>query len=60
MNVLARAVNNLACLVSQKYCEYGDAVVGRFKESEGGQKYPSVRAVCKPLLGLFHGERGNK
>eukprot|EP00899_Mesostigma_viride_P028268 jgi/Mesvir1/8626/Mv13048-RA.1 len=39
--------------VVEEYCEYGDATVGRY-----GQFRPTVRALAKPLLGLFHGKAG--
>ena len=45
--------------VLRRYGEYGDAVLGRFGEKEGGAvRYPSVRVVAKPLLGLFHNTPG--
>ena len=45
-----------------RFAEYGDAVVGRFGSSGGGggAVYPGVRAVVKPLLGLFHNAPGGK
>lgn len=47
--------------VLQKYAEYGDGVLGRFGSKEGGAvRYPSVRTVAKPLLGLFHGSPGGR
>jgi len=44
----------------RQYVAFGDAVVGRFGQNAEGHQYPNVRAVVKPLLALFHGERGNK
>jgi tRNA-dihydrouridine synthase A len=47
--------------VLRRYAEYGDAVLGRFGSKEGGAvRYPGVRAVAKPLLGLFHGSPGGR
>ncbi len=52
--------------VLRDYAAYGDAVLGRFtdgKERDDGKegtRHPNVRAVMKPLLGLFHGARGGK
>ena len=44
----------------EEYGRYGDAVVGRFGTTPKGGKAPSVRAVLKPLLALFHGDQGCK
>ena len=48
--------------VLARFAEYGDAVVGRFGSSvsNGGAVYPGVRAVVKPLLGLFPNAPGGK
>lgn len=44
----------------QEYCRYGDSIIGRFGEGDSGNKYPNVRTIVKPLLHLFHGDKGNK
>lgn len=46
--------------VFEEYAKYGDAVIGKWFVRESGQKNPSVRTVFKPLLNMFHGERGSK
>lgn len=46
--------------VLQDYCAYADAMVGRWHVKEGGHASPSVRALLRPLLNLFHGERNGK
>ena len=38
----------------------GDAILGRFGVKEDGNKIPNVRAVIKPLIGLFYGEAGGR
>lgn len=46
--------------VLDRYAVYGDAVLGRFGTKPDGSRTPNVRAVVKPLLGLFHGEAGGR
>ena len=43
-----------------EYAEYGDSILGRFGVKDNGHKIPNVRAVIKPLIGLFHGEAGGR
>lgn len=43
-----------------RYGEYGDAILGRFGVKEDGARIPNVRAVIKPLIGLFYGEAGGR
>ena len=49
-----------ALQVLVRYGEYGDAILGRFGVKDNGHKIPNVRAVVKPLIGLFYGEAGGK
>ncbi|KAL3135811.1 hypothetical protein ABBQ32_007373 [Trebouxia sp. C0010 RCD-2024] len=42
------------------YAAYGDSVLGKWFVRENGQQNPNVRTVFKPLLNMFHGERGSK
>lgn len=49
-----------ALQVLGRYGEYGDAILGRFGVKDDGHKIPNVRAVVKPLIGLFYGEAGGK
>lgn len=44
----------------ERYAAYGDAVLGRWGARKDGSPVPGVRAVAKPLLGLFHGEPGGR
>ena len=44
----------------KEYGQYGDAILGKWGIKRDGSKVPNVKAVVKPLLGLFHGERGTK
>ena len=46
--------------VLARFAEYGDAVVGRFGAKDTGARYPNVRTVVKPLLGLFHNAPGGR
>jgi len=46
--------------VFEKYAKYGDAMIGKWLVRDNGQKSPNVRTVFKPLLNMFHGERGSK
>ena len=42
------------------YAQYGDAILGKWGTKRDGSPAPGVKAVVKPVLGMFHGERGNK
>lgn len=45
----------------ERYAQYADNMIGRWKIGEDGFRRPNVRCVTKPLLGLFAGEpRGKK
>ncbi|DBB08093.1 TPA: hypothetical protein ACH3X3_008292 [Trebouxia sp. C0006] len=46
--------------VLEKYGKYADAMIGKWLVRDNGQKNPNVRTVFKPLLNMFHGERGSK
>ncbi len=46
--------------VLARYGEYGDSILGRFGVKDDGHKIPNVRAVIKPLIGLFYGEPGGR
>ncbi|KAK9841940.1 hypothetical protein WJX81_000054 [Elliptochloris bilobata] len=46
--------------VLERYAVYGDSVLGRWGVRQDGSLVPGVRAVAKPLLGLFHGEPGGR
>ncbi len=46
--------------VLARYGEYGDGILGRFRVKDDGHKIPNVRAVIKPLIGLFYGEPGGR
>lgn len=46
--------------VLTEYAAYGDSVLGKWFVRENGQQNPNVRTVFKPLLNMFHGERGSK
>lgn len=46
--------------VLEEYAKYGDAMIGRWQIKPDGSKSPNVRAVFKPLLNMFHSERGSK
>ena len=58
------AIASCRCLlplqVLARYGDYGDAILGRFGVKEDGSKIPNVRAVIKPLIGLFYGEAGGR
>ncbi|KAL6764649.1 dihydrouridine synthase-domain-containing protein [Haematococcus lacustris] len=47
-------------LVLKDYCAYTDRVTQHFSAQEGGSKAAAVRMMMKPLLNLFHGEKGSK
>uniref|UniRef100_A0A7S3R3J5 DUS-like FMN-binding domain-containing protein n=1 Tax=Dunaliella tertiolecta TaxID=3047 RepID=A0A7S3R3J5_DUNTE len=46
--------------VLSEYSKYADTMVGSWGCKPDGHKEPSVRTVFKPLLNLFHGEKGSK
>lgn len=46
--------------VLQQYAEYADGIQGRWAINDDGHQNPSVRAMMKPVLNLFHGEKGSK
>lgn len=47
--------------VLQEYAKYADDMIGRWSIKEDGHRYPSVRALIKPLLSMFHNApRGKK
>ena len=46
--------------VLARYGEYGDSILGRFGVKDDGHKIPNVRAVIKPLIGLFYSEPGGR
>ena len=46
--------------VLENYGKYADAMIGKWLVRDNGQKNPNVRTVFKPLLNMFHGERGSK
>ncbi len=46
--------------VLERYAAYGDGVLGRWGARPDGSRAPGVRALAKPLLGLFHGEPGGR
>ena len=46
--------------VLHEYGRYADAMIGKWLVRDNGQKSPNVRTVFKPLLNMFHGERGSK
>lgn len=51
---------SLHAQVLEDYATYGDSVLGKWFVRPNGQKNPNVRTVFKPLLNMFHGERGSK
>jgi tRNA-dihydrouridine synthase len=46
--------------VLERYAAYGDGVLGCWGARPDGSRAPGVRALAKPLLGLFHGEPGGR
>lgn len=49
--------------VLQDYCKYADGVIGKWANGgpeSKGHVSPNVRAVAKPLLGMFMGQRGSR
>lgn len=58
---MTQGVANLCMAqVLSDYAAYGDSVLGKWFVRENGQQNPNVRTVFKPLLNMFHGERGSK
>ena len=53
-------MHSLHAQVLEDYATYGDSVLGKWFVRPKGQKNPNVRTVFKPLLNMFHGERGSK
>ena len=53
-------MHSLHAQVLEDYATYGDSVLGKWFVRPNGQKNPNVRTVFKPLLNMFHGERGSK
>ncbi len=49
-----------AVQVLQDYARYADAQLGRWSVKEDGHKDPGVRLLMRPVLNLFHGEKGSK
>ena len=63
--MVAKAPLDPACGFSypgagKRYGEYGDSILGRFGVKDDGHKVPNVRAIVKPLIGLFYGEVGGR
>ncbi|KAK9818858.1 hypothetical protein WJX74_002305 [Apatococcus lobatus] len=48
--------------VLRDYCKYADSVIGKWAKGpeSKGHVSPNVRAVAKPLLGMFMGQRGSR
>ncbi|KAK9861204.1 hypothetical protein WJX84_007819 [Apatococcus fuscideae] len=48
--------------VLRDYCKYADNIIGRWAKGpeSKGHVSPNVRAVAKPLLGMFMGQRGSR
>jgi hypothetical protein len=46
--------------VIDRYCKYADGMIGRWYVKDDGHKAPNVRALVRPLLNLFHGEKMSK
>ncbi|KAK9804135.1 hypothetical protein WJX73_003545 [Symbiochloris irregularis] len=46
--------------VLEKYIGYAESVIGRFGTKSDGSPVPTMRSTVKPLLALFHGEKGCK
>ena len=55
---MTRSLTSLQVL--EAYAKYGDSILGKWGTKPDGSKAPNVKAVIKPLLGMFHGERGCK
>ena len=53
-------ISGLIAQVLARYAVYGDSILGRFGVKDDGHKIPNVRAVIKPLIGLFYGEVGGR
>lgn len=41
------------------YCRYADVFVGRWAVTDT-YRDPCIRTLARPILNLFHGERGSK
>ncbi len=48
------------CQVLRDYAAYAAAMQGRWEVKPDGHQEPNVRALMKPILNLFHGEKGTK
>lgn len=46
--------------VLETYISYAESVIGRFGTKSDGGPVPTMRSTVKPLLALFHGEKGCK
>eukprot|EP01025_Chloroclados_australasicus_P017978 TRINITY_DN19271_c0_g1_i1.p1 TRINITY_DN19271_c0_g1~~TRINITY_DN19271_c0_g1_i1.p1 ORF type:complete len:468 (-),score=38.15 TRINITY_DN19271_c0_g1_i1:701-2104(-) len=46
--------------VVQDYCQYADAMIGKWHVADNGKQYPSIRSMVTPLLNLFFGVRNAK
>lgn len=46
--------------VLRDYAAYAGSMQGRWGVRDDGHQEPSVRAMMKPILNLFHGEKGSK
>ena len=46
--------------VLRDYSAYADGMLGRWGTKPNGQQAPDVRRLAAPLMGMFHGEPGNK
>lgn len=57
---VATELPDLVAQVLARYGVYGDSILGRFGVKDDGHKIPNVRAVIKPLIGLFYGEVGGR
>ncbi|WIA28060.1 hypothetical protein OEZ86_010645 [Tetradesmus obliquus] len=42
------------------YCKYADGIVGRWQVKDDGYHDPNIRVLVRPILNLFHGDRGGK
>lgn len=60
MSPVSRVSSVLGVQVLAQYAQYADKAVGQFGTKPDGTPAPGVRVVLKPLLALFHGEKGCK
>ena len=44
----------------ESYACYAESAVGKFGLKPNGSPVPTLRTVVKPLLALFHGDKGCK